>query len=287
MFWFENANFTKALFVQVCNCVETTPFSFVKQITLFYFPIYRFFRFDSLSRGFVQNFFVTESKVQILFKPLIIISRMFYRFNWEQKPVFLSFENCSEVMVQILLMELRPFLLDFCLKHKCFYCLYTKPAVNNQYSFGLDFYFGAPEKSHDDLFIDIKNTFANRFSQRKATYGSVKFFRYIPVRAGFSKVFQSVMAFNHLHVEVETRDIAPVDFCFSLMEKFDLNCLVFLPKRKIFVRNRVAYCMERDKRLVLLIQNDENFDQGVKVLDFIERQTPVTVLFSKQVAGNF
>jgi hypothetical protein len=208
---------------------------------------------------------------------------MFYRFNCDQQPVFLSFENCSEEMTPFLLLDLRPLLLDFCLKHKCFYFLYSKPAVSNMYSFGLDFYFSAPDKSHKELFTSVKDTFVNYFS-KKGICEFVNCFRHIPIKRGFFKVFQPVMHFDHFYVVIKKLAIPSTDLCFSLLATFDLNRVVFLPKRKIFVINQVAYLIEREDKLIFLIQNDENFKSN-NVIDFIKKyyDPQATVRFYKRV----
>jgi hypothetical protein len=199
-----------------------------------------------------------------------------------EKPVFLSFENCVEEKVPELLSKLRPLLFSFCLENKCFYSLYTRPARNNKYSFGLSFYSFVPTRSAIELELVAQKVFVNYFNKESELYGTVKCVRFLK---GFSKFFNAVNSFSHLQFVVKPpASISAPDFCFSLMENFEFNVVTFQPESKLFNLKHVAYCAESSNQLIFLIQNDANF-KGYKVLTFIEERPHVygEVLFCKAI----
>jgi hypothetical protein len=192
----------------------------------------------------------------------------------QQKPVFLSFENCNEKAVPLLLTKLRPLLFDFCLKHRCFYTLYTKTGVDNIFTFGLKFYFCTPG-SNDELATAVAQTFVKYFSNENNVCGFVKCSRFIPVQQGFFKVFKPVVAGDHIKLVVKPQSKSTAnDIYFLLTEKFEFNRLVFDKERRLITLNRLYYCGERPSGKTLLIQNDANFN-GEIVAKFIKENPEI------------
>jgi hypothetical protein len=207
------------------------------------------------------------------FQTLKKINSMLPPPNFEQKTLLLAFENCPEEKVPELLSKLRPLLFSFCLKHKCFYSLYTRSVLKNKYSFGFSFYSFEPNKSAE-LELAVIKVFVNPFSKESAIFGSVNCLHFVK---GFSRFFEPVKMLNHVQIRVKTpAKITAVDFCFSLIEKFEFNVVTFEPESKRFSIKNGAYCIQQDKGtgLLLLVQNDATF-AGVNVLNFIAEHPQV------------